>query len=253
MFCLEVFPCWAHHRSANTSVELSCLHNGIMRNILSKTLCSFDFTPSDLLGASCKFCRSPTALLRVLRLISISAACWGPPFGCGMHLLIFPDYLMEMSPPEMDCYFLLPCFPAVFLADFYIPLLLGLFKGFFGVWNPCVSLSRESQKTVPGGSLWFTLNFDAWCVFSHAGLVCNTSRSALGQHCVFLFFSFFLCLCYAWFDIQTSLSALWLLLLNKKNCFKKIVALGFSGEYIAFLILKVWFELYQTEISFIYL
>lgn len=86
MFCLEVFPCWAHHRSANTSVELSCLHNGIMRNILSKTLCSFDFTPSDLLGASCKFCCLPTALLRVppdqhfCCLLGASLWLWDAPF-----------------------------------------------------------------------------------------------------------------------------------------------------------------------------
>lgn len=49
-----------------------------------------------------------------------------------MPALISHVYLMEMSPSEMARFTFLPCFPAVFLDYFYIPLPLGLFKGFFG-------------------------------------------------------------------------------------------------------------------------
>lgn len=199
------------------SAELSCAHSGIITNILSKMFCSVDFTPSSTLWC----------IMQVLLLLDCIAMRAVPDkhFFC----------LLWASDPSggwtrsSDASFDIPCLsygnesswnglvlslamlPSCLSGWFLFPIAPGAVQRLlWSLKSLPVSLSRESQKTVPDGSLRFTLNFDAWCVFSHAGLVCNTSRSAPGQHCVFLFFFLFLfpfiVLCLIWYSDLTRFS-----------------------------------------------
>lgn len=178
------------------SAELTSVHSAIIMNTLSKMFCGVHFTPSSSL-----YC-----IVQVLLLPDCIAASAVPDklFFCLLWASDPSGGWTRSSDASFDIHCLsygnessqnglvlsLAIFPSCLSGWVLFPIAPGAVQRLlWSLKSLPVSLSRESQKTVPDGSLRFILNFDAWCVFSHAGLVCNKpecSRPALW----FSFFSF---------------------------------------------------------------
>ena len=232
--------------------ELPCVPCGIITNLPSRMFWGADFT-------------CPSSLWCIVQ-VSLLSDCIATSAVPDQHCFC----LLRASDPlggwtrSSDASFDIPClsygnesswnglilclamFPSCLSGRFLFPIAPGaLQRLLWSLKSLPVSLSRGSQKTVPDGSLWLLWILTPG-VCSPMLAFCVTQAGVLWASAVFFFFlSFPLSFVCVTLDLLFKPHSVlfgcsfWI----RKNCFKRLVTLGFLGKYIAFCLWKVWFEL----------